>query len=250
MSIEVFGMTIQGKRKRQEDNLFYQVRDNVGMAVVCDGMGGLAEGDWASHIAVQLMKKHFNSRQDGNSIPEFFYEEIHHLDKVICKLEDEKQNQIIAGTTYVSTIIEDNKLYWASVGDSKIYLFSNNQLSQLTRQHNYKLRLDHELKEGIITRTEYDSEMKKAACLISYLGVGNLELFDINSHPYNLADGDIVILCSDGVFNCLSDEEIIMIINNCESVKDVVNYMIKKIEKKNLKGQDNASLIVLRYREG
>lgn len=248
MSIEVFGKTIQGKRKKQEDNIFYQVKGNVGMAVVCDGMGGLAEGDWASHIAVQLMKKHFNNMTDINSIPEFFYDEIHHLDEVICKLEDEKQNQIIAGTTYISTIIENNKLFWASVGDSKIYHFSNNRLLSLTRAHNYKLRLDDELQRGVITPAQYDSEMKKASCLISYLGVGNLEFFDINSEPYNLSDGDLVILCSDGVFNCLSDEEIVGIINSYPSVKDIVNYIIEEIENKDLKGQDNASLIVLRYR--
>ncbi|MBP3620556.1 MAG: serine/threonine-protein phosphatase [Lachnospiraceae bacterium] len=248
MSIEVFGKTIQGKRRKQEDNIFYQTRSGVGMAVVCDGMGGLTDGDWASHIAVQLMKKHFNKRQSIDNIPNFYYKEIHHLDEVICRLEDEKNNQIIAGTTYVSAVIEENNLYWASVGDSKIYIFSNNSLNCVTRAHNYKLRLDDELARGVITKEQYDNEQKRAECLISYLGVGNLEFYDISNEPYILSDGDMVILCSDGVSNCLTEEEIFGVINNCTTVCEIVEQIITKIEIKDLKGQDNASLIVMRYR--
>lgn len=249
MAIDVFGDAIQGKRKKQEDNIFYQVKNNVGMAVVCDGMGGLDEGDWASHIAVELMKKHFNHRNTSEKIQDFYIEEIKHLDEVICQLEDEERKQIISGTTYVSAIIENDKLYWASVGDSKIFLYKNNCLTDLAQTHNYKLQLDQALEKGEITEQKYISELKNADCLISYLGVGNLEYYDISEEPTLLLNGDLVILCSDGVFNTLNEQEIINIINGCSSAQDIVEQIIHRIEIKNIKGQDNASLIVLKYEE-
>ncbi|MBR3833413.1 MAG: serine/threonine-protein phosphatase [Lachnospiraceae bacterium] len=245
--IDVFGKTIQGKRTKQEDSIYYQVKNNVGMAVVCDGMGGLEEGDWASYIAVRLMKKHFNRSSNLDDIPTFFHNEIHHLDNVICKLEDDNNKLLIAGTTYTSTIIRENKLYWASVGDSKVYVYSQGKLRCLTRTHNYKLQLDQELNKGMITQAVYNEELKKANCLISYLGVGNMEYYDISSEPIELTKGDVVLICSDGVFSTMSDLELINVINSKVYAKDIVNSVISQIEEKNKKGQDNASLVVLKY---
>ncbi len=244
--IDIFGKTIQGKRKKQEDTIYYQSKKNIGMAVVCDGMGGLEEGDWASYIAVRLMKKHFNNTE-LNDIPTFFYEELQHLDNVICKLEDDNNKQLIAGTTYSSAIVKDNKLYWASVGDSKVYIYSQGKLKCLTRTHNYKLQLEYELEKGMISQTVYEEELKKGACLISYLGVGNMEYYDISYEPLELISGDVVLVCSDGVFSSVDDLEIINNINCSNNAEDIVIRIMNQIEKKNKKGQDNASLVVLKY---
>lgn len=245
--IDIFGKTIQGKRKKQEDTIYYQVKNNVGMAVVCDGMGGLEEGDWASYIAVRLMKKHFNRNIDLNNIPSFYYNEIHHLDNVICKLEDDNSKQLISGTTYTSVIVSDNKLYWASVGDSKVYVYSQGRLMCLTRTHNYRLQLEQELEKGMITQDVYNEEMKKGYCLISYLGVGNMEYYDVSQEPLRLMNGDVVLVCSDGVFSSMNDLEMINAINNSRNASDIVNKIINQIEAKNKKSQDNASLVVLKY---
>ena len=195
------------------------------------------------------MKKHFNKQDNINDVSAFYYDELHHLDNVICKLEDDKNKQLISGTTYTSAIIKDNKLYWASVGDSKIYVYSGNELMCLTRTHNYKLQLDQQLNKGMITQDEYNHEIKKGNCLISYLGVGNMEYYDICNAPLELIDGDVVVVCSDGVFSTISEIEILKSINNNINSKDIVEDIINKIEQKDKKGQDNASLVVLKYKE-
>lgn len=247
--IDIFGNTIQGNRKKQEDSIYYQFKKNIGMAVVCDGMGGLEEGDWASYIAVCLMKKHFNQISDTTDIPAFYEQEIHHLDSVICKLVDDKNKQLIAGTTFTSVIANNNKLYWASVGDSKLYHFSKGKLNCLTRAHNYRLQLEEELEKEMITQAVYKEEMKKGACLISYLGVGNMEYYDVCKTPFELIDGDVILVCSDGVFSSISDLELIQILEQNTNAADIVKTILNSIEMKNKKGQDNASVVVMKYFE-
>ena len=248
MAIEVYGKTIKGKRKKQEDDLFYQVKGDSGMAVACDGIGGLDDGDWASYIAVQLMKKHYNNHVGLEDISGFFYDEIQYLDQVISNLEDDKNKKIVTGTTFVSTIISNGLLYWASVGDSKIFLLTQNKkLKCLTREHNYRLQLDEALKQGIINEDEYNKEIKKADSLISYLGIGNMQLFDISAKPYQMNNEDMAILCTDGIFRALSNQEILNCIENNYKVEDMVNSIINCINNKNLRSQDNATIIIMKY---
>ncbi|MDD6327475.1 MAG: serine/threonine-protein phosphatase [Lachnospiraceae bacterium] len=255
MGIDIYGKTIQGKRRKQEDDLYYQAKDGNGLAVVCDGMGGLDEGDWASYIAVKLLKKHFNRIEDWDDIPKFLDDEMHHLDDVICKLVDDKNEQIVCGTTIVSAIVHQNKFYWSSVGDSRVYLYTNKnrKLTCLTRAHNYYLQLEEELKKNRITKEEFaelTASKTQSDSLISFLGIGNLELCDVSKSAYELLPGDVVILCSDGVFQTLSDDEIVAMLSQVNMpVRNIVNSMIEKIQLKDKKKQDNASLIMMRYGE-
>ncbi len=250
MAIEVFGRTIKGSRKKQEDDLFYQVKGNSGMAVACDGIGGMSDGDWASYIAVKLMKKHYNKLSGMEDISGFFYDEIKYLNDIIYNLEDDNHNKLTTGTTLVSTIIKDGALNWASVGDSRIYLYEqkNKSLRIITREHNYKLKLDEALSQNIITRDEYDSEIEKADALISYLGLSDMQIFDVSMQAYNMEDKDAVVLCTDGIFKALSDDEINEVLNREISVREMVDCIIDNVLKKHIKSQDNATVIIMKYR--
>ena len=83
----------------------------------------------------------------------------------------------------------------------------------VTKEHNYLMLLNKQLEEGTIDEEEYAREVKRGAALISYLGMGNVNLMDANPNPLPLEDGDIVVLCSDGLYKALSDAQIYEIIS-------------------------------------
>lgn len=247
--IDIYGKAIKGRRKFQQDNYDFVSNNMASMAVVCDGMGGLTDGDWASYIAVQLLRKHFDRLNIYDNIPDFFKNEIKHLDDVVCKLVDDKNKKIITGTTFASAIIVENRLYIGSIGDSKVYLYSNrnNTLRCLTREHTYRLVLDEKRINGMIDNSEYMAELEKAESLVSYLGVGHMEYYDVNEEPYVLENKDVVIVCSDGIYKGASENDILMAIREHTEPYGITEYILNLIENKNYKSQDNATIVVMEY---
>ena len=99
--------------------------------------------------------------------------------------------------------------------------------------------LNKQLEEGTIDEEEYAREVKRGAALISYLGMGNVNLMDANPNPLPLEDGDIVVLCSDGLYKALSDAQIYEIIS--KNADDLAQISAGRV-------QDNTSIVVLSYR--
>ena len=123
------------------------------------------------------------------------------MDQAVNNLKNEDGRPLNGGTTVVAVVIENNKMYFLSVGDSKIYILRDNEILAVNREHNYRLSLDEKLKKGQITKEQYIAEEDQAEALISYLGMGNVSLMDINNEPFILQENDIVLLCSDGLYS-------------------------------------------------
>ena len=240
--------SIIGTRQYQQDTVFGHSDTNSTLAIVCDGMGGLTGGEKASQTATQLLAEDYFSRDKTVSIPEFFRQEAVKMDAAVYSLMDEDGNRLDAGTTCVATIIEGNKLYWLSVGDSKIYIIRNNEIMAVNREHNYRLRLDDRLKRGLISEEEYKAEEAQAEALISYIGIGNVTLMDINQSPFDLMEDDVVLLCSDGLYKRLNDMEILELIKyEMPDVNRAAKRLTDVVIKKTTKAQDNTSLVLLQY---
>ena len=86
----------------------------------------------------------------------------------------------------VAAIVEKDELYWLSVGDSKIYIIRGEEIISVCREHNYRLTLDQRLEQGQLTQEEYAAEEYRAEALISYLGMGNVSLMDVNAQPCSM----------------------------------------------------------------
>lgn len=219
------------------------------LGVVCDGMGGMADGGKASRTAIQMMVQGFEQIEKLPSvdIPAFFRQGIMAIDRTIHEFPAE--NGRGSGTTMVAVIAEDNKLYWASVGDSRIYIIHGENMWQVTRDHNYWLRLQEMVAAGQMTQEEAMGKRQKEA-LISFLGIGNISLMDIKAQPYELQIGDTVMLCSDGITKTLSDNQIReIIIGDIVSMEEKAKTLVRAAVTNNTHSQDNTSVAMIQFKE-
>ena len=140
-------------------------------------------------------------------------------------------------------------MYWASVGDSRIYIIRGTQIQQVTKDHNYGLRLEQMKAAGRITEEEVTAARHKEA-LISFLGMGNVSLMDINTAPFEMQFGDVIMICSDGITKTLPDAQIRKIIT-AEEVKleKKAEALITAATRMNTHSQDNTSVVLICYRE-
>lgn len=248
--------TATGNRKYQQDAAYVTPSKVLAsnkktrvMALVCDGMGGMADGGKASQTAIQMMVQGFLKieKLPEVDIPDFFRHGIQAIDRAIYAFP--KEDGKGSGTTMVVCVAEDNKLYWASVGDSRIYIIRGNQMKQVTRDHNYWLRLQEMVAAGKMTKEEAAAKKQKEA-LISFLGMGNVSLMDINTTPFELKYGDVIMLCSDGITKTLSDEQIKKIIT-ADAVKpdQKAEALVEAATHANSHSQDNTTVALIHYNE-
>jgi protein phosphatase len=212
--------------------------------IVCDGMGGLAEGGAVSTKTVELLAQKLDELTDFDDIPAFFRRQIFELDGLIAK----QFGAGTAGTTLAVALIIGNRLYWSSVGDSRIYLFRKGEIVQVTHDHNLRLRLMQAVEEGRITSEEAEDHPQKDA-LISFIGSGSMDLIDANRDSFDLSSGDIVLVCSDGLTKSLSDEQINnVILNNYGDIKETAR-LLPLIAFDTGGAKDNTSVVLIQYFE-
>ena len=248
--VEIGISSIIGTRSNQEDTIFGEAQGNEAIAVVCDGMGGLEGGELASKAAVECLVEDWYCKGEITNIPQFLTEEARKADKKVALQKNESGELIHAGTTIVAVIVQDSFLYWLSVGDSKIYIIRGNEIMAVNREHNYRMTLDQQLREGKLTPQEYAAQEYQAEALISYLGMGDVSLMDVNRQPFLLEDGDIVVLSSDGLYRSLTEEEILKTVRGHDADMQSAAESLTTAAFRNRKGgQDNTSVAALRYSE-
>lgn len=240
--------SIPGTKKSQQDAVFGKVDENRTVAVVCDGMGDAHGGKLASEAVVRSFTDDVLSQDKISDIPVFLKEEAIKLDQEVCDLKKTDEKLANVGTTISAVIIEENDLYWLSAGDSRIYIIRGEEIVAVTVDHTYRLKMDEELKKGQITIEEYMALERQAETLVSYLGVGNLSLMDINQVPFKLEEDDIIILCSHGLYKCLPEEDIRELVYYEEpdmprAARRLTDIVMRRAEEI----QDNTSVVILQY---
>ena len=204
----------------------------------------------ASQTALQTFVEDFETiRYRQKDYYNFFCNEVVKIDEMVADLTNEQGEIMSAGTTLVAVSIVDGYMQFISVGDSKIYVLRNGQLRTLNREHNYYLLLDEKYGRGEITQAEYIQEGARGEALISYLGMGNIRIMDANPVPMALMDGDIIILCSDGLYKALSEEQIAAIIRkNPINLEKTLQELQEEASAASPMAQDNTSIVLLSYR--
>ena len=239
--------TMIGARKRQEDAWSVQVvaADATGeallLAVVADGMGGLPAGDQASRITI---------RNFVGSCPLIRKPPAERLRPALSHANHAMREAIEAdpslrgmGSTLVATLFFEDRFHWLSVGDSHIFHWRGGALERVNPLHTYGRELDARAGRGEITATHAALHPERAAITSAVMG---LPLDEVAEGEVDLADGDVVVLASDGI-ETLSDEEIAGICGDYRSAgaSQTAEAIIRRIEQRATPWQDNATAVVV-----
>lgn len=218
--LKLSAITVLGDRTDQQDSFGFHMRAEEGLAVVCDGMGGMENGRLASETAVSTLLKVYEASEHPNNPASFLYP--------CADLANEAVRRVTAGragTTLVSALIRRGELYWLSVGDSRGYLYRQGALVQFTQDHNYRTVLQEQKAVGRITEEEYLRRMDRAEALVSYLGMEHFALLDCSTEPLPLIRGDRVLLMTDGLYKLADHEEILRIIDNFSNTEEALQAL-------------------------
>lgn len=195
-----------GRRDYQQDSFGQTaVLRNTGiLAVLADGMGGLSGGERVSQkIVMEALT--FGSTLQANQVPTALPGMVAGINRAVNQMLGPK-GLYTSGSTVVSALITGNALRWISVGDSRVYLYRDGQISQLSRDHDLLQDWMPDILDGKRSMAEAlrDPNGRK---LTSFIGMGELRHVDYNRTPIPLLPGDRVLLMSDGVYGTVSDAE-------------------------------------------
>ncbi len=238
--------SIIGARKNQQDACFTdQIRTDCTIGIVCDGMGGLEDGATASKTAIEYVAGRMCEIDDITEINEILEMIAEDADEIVADLKDDTGRNVNAGTTLAAVMITGNHLHWVSVGDSKIFILRNGALQCVTDQHNYRFMAEkRKNRRGFV----FDPNVRQDA-LVSYIGAGGLPYIDISPDDVILGDRDMVLICSDGLYNALPEPQIREImLEDKQTVSEIAHRLTSEVSAKKLRGQDNATAVVLQYR--
>jgi protein phosphatase len=203
-------------------------------------MGGYEGGEIASKFAVQAAKENiennFNSiEKNKKEIVELIKNSMDNANKeVYLKSRKTKKLEQMGTTLEICLIYEDN-IYIGHIGDSRIYIIRKNKLKKITTDHSYVEKL---IKDGTISRKEALYHPKKNILMKALGTQGDLEADFLTE---KIQEDDIILICSDGLTNMISENEILNIIK--EDYQKAVDRLIRKAN--DLGGYDNISLIII-----
>lgn len=181
--------------------------DEVVWAVVCDGMGGAAGGNIASALAVKVISDKINvsyrEQMRDSSIKNMLDSALNAANVEVFDMAESKQELKGMGTTVVCAIVKDGQAYIAHAGDSRAYILKNGEISQITTDHSMVQDL---LDLGKITSEQALNHPNKN---IITRAVGVDENIEIDFDQIDLDDDTTLLLCTDGLSNYVSNEEIL-----------------------------------------
>lgn len=193
-------------RENNQDSYTAFELDNAVVAVVCDGMGGAAEGALASAQAVRAIKEYITERYYSGmtdiSIKSLLVSALESANRFVFNLSRTDEKYFGMGTTAVAAVICESYVYIAHVGDSRAYKKSEGVLNQLTKDHSI---IQHMIESGEISPLEAAGHPDKHI-ITRALGVDDIVKVDFCQESFD--ENDILILCSDGLTNFVGTDDI------------------------------------------
>jgi serine/threonine protein phosphatase PrpC len=254
MKIHSAGKTDVGLKRATNEDCFGSLEDER-LFIVADGMGGHAMGEVASKMAVETLKEFYvQTRADegeASTSPHkrdgrLFYVE----DRLACgvKLANWKVCETALssptykgmGTTLVAALIHGDKIHFANVGDSRVYRIRGDEIQQLTRDHS----LFEDYKEAYPEISEEEKRHFPHKNVITR-GLGLREGIPVDIKRESILDGDMFLLCTDGLTGMLEDPKILEIVR--AAAGDLEEAVTRLVEAANRNGGvDNTTVILLR----
>ena len=236
--MRVFGKTDVGLVRKVNQDFIYYSQVPVGafpnLFIVADGMGGHNAGDFASRYAVQCFLDYIQTSKKDELI-RMVDEGIKYANQKIIEKAQEDPALKGMGTTMVVAYIEDDQLFVANIGDSRLYLLDKT-INQVTEDHSFVATL---VRAGELTPEQARKHPDKN---IITRAIGAVADAKVDFFEVDLEKGDRIVMCSDGLSNMVDEDVIYDIVKNTY-IGDVVDELIE--EAKMNGGSDNIAVIVI-----
>lgn len=242
--MKIIAKTDIGKMRSSNQDSYAagEFRNGVAWVVVCDGMGGNAGGNVASSTAVKYISERITSsyreNMSSSSIKNLLVTAITNANYEIFDMAEANPELQGMGTTVVAAVITDTSLYVAHAGDSRAYIVSAHELIQVTRDHSV---VQNMVEKGEITEDEAVHHPQKNL-ITRALGVD--ENLKIDFTEEDTRADDMFLICTDGLTNFVSDEEIFRIVRE-ESNGDPVTNLVNMANSNG--GGDNITAVFVGY---
>jgi serine/threonine protein phosphatase PrpC len=236
-------------RDLNEDRI--ELRPEIGLVVLADGMGGYNAGEVASAMAVSLVAAGMAQHWSAESLQALDRDAAISLSQTLLQRQVKDANAAIftaaqnnpdcqgMGTTLVAGIFYDDFMTVAHAGDSRLYRLRGDELQQITRDHSL---LQEQIDSGMIRKE--DAHLSNNRNFVTR-AVGVDAQVEAEIHTYDVQVGDLYLICTDGLFGLISDEEIQMTLG---ALKANLNLAVQQLisAANDAGGNDNVSVILVR----
>jgi len=230
-------------RPHNEDRHAYFTTHHGAFWLVCDGMGGHAAGEKAAQLAVESIAN-FLYNHKTNAKPMALLEEcLYEANDIIYKIAQSIPQYRRMGTTCVIAHLPENSefLYYGHVGDSRLYWKNSTGFRQMTQDHSYVQFL---ISMGALTPEEAAFHPRRHVILRA-LGISPKPEPEIASQPIAVREGDVILLCSDGLTNMLPDSEIEVYLSLALPLEERGHRLLRAANEAG--GEDNITLVLIEF---
>lgn len=238
--MKTFSMTDAGLRRDMNQDYMFGSESAVGklpnLFIVADGMGGHNAGDYASKTAVETIVNYIEQSDSGLAVATM-RKAIGEANRTILKesiIDIEKEGM---GTTIVAATIKGDKLLVANVGDSRLYIVNEEGIRQITVDHSY---VEEMIRSGKILRSEARNHPERNKITRA---VGVFPKIEVDVFEADIAPGDTILLCTDGLTGMVEDEEIKRIILGQRDLVEKTTTLIETANKNG--GLDNITAMLI-----
>lgn len=230
------------KRTMNQDSVYesiYRVGTLPNLFLVADGMGGHAAGDFASKETVETIERHILESKE-TEVMQILGEAIDKANTVIREKASENPELLGMGTTIVAATICNGELTVANVGDSRLYIISMGEKPAIRQ-----ITVDHSLVEEMILSGSLDRKDARnhPDKNIITRAIGAMDFIDIDFFNVELQDGDLILMCSDGLSNMVEDEEMLEIIASEGTLAERGEMLISRANENG--GRDNITVLLV-----
>ncbi|MDD6308114.1 MAG: Stp1/IreP family PP2C-type Ser/Thr phosphatase [Clostridia bacterium] len=231
-----------GMVRKMNQDFCIASEDKPPLFILCDGMGGHSSGDIASRSAAESMETYIRLQSvldlDEEKVKRILFGAISYANKVVFSRAQTAEEYAGMGTTADVCLIDFDVLYIGHVGDSRVYLFRNGELKKLTQDHSLVAEM---VQKGIITEQEASVHPDKN---VITRAVGTNRQVKPDFISLEMEQDDMILMCSDGLSNMLTESEIKNMLISSPNLEEVVQNLVKKANQNG--GTDNITAVVIK----
>ena len=247
MNLDAAGKTDVGKNRDINEDYFY-IDNSQGVFIVCDGIGGHAGGDVASHKAIEFtieyLHKHWDEVDNATQTPVGYFKltqlverAIHATCRRINDIAEIEPALSGMGTTLTLLMVVDGNAIVGHVGDSRLYIQRDGKVFQLTTDHTLLNEITEQFKD--VNRSDIQ---KFAHCLTR--SVGNHKSVAVETLMFEARQRDVLLLCTDGLSSYFSNDETVAEMLNGRNVHEIADSLVEFANENG--GKDNITAVVIR----